>query len=165
VQSPTHMNYSSFQPSGMAQNSQNRSRTRAASATLLDLRTQFRGVGTSQNLPQSAHSPTSRTVSTSGLSSGSSNYTASFPSAPLTAPIDFSMPRTPGAFRTTGQDYSMPQMSAPIAPPNDFSQAFQSMSGSSARTPIRDTFSSTDRNDQSGSTGASATASTYGNTS
>jgi hypothetical protein len=35
----------------------------------------------------------------------------------------------------------MPQMSAPIAPSNDFSQAFQaSMSGSSARTPMRDTF-------------------------
>lgn len=35
----------------------------------------------------------------------------------------------------------MPQMSAPIAPPNDFSQAFQaSMSSSSARTPMRDSF-------------------------
>lgn len=35
----------------------------------------------------------------------------------------------------------MPQMSAPIAPPNDFSQAFQaSMSSSNARTPMRDTF-------------------------
>jgi hypothetical protein len=35
----------------------------------------------------------------------------------------------------------MPQMSAPIAPPNDFSQAFQaSMSSSSSRTPMRDSF-------------------------
>jgi hypothetical protein len=35
----------------------------------------------------------------------------------------------------------MPQMSAPIAPPNDFSQAFQaSMGNSNARTPMRDTF-------------------------
>jgi hypothetical protein len=35
----------------------------------------------------------------------------------------------------------MPQMSAPIAPPNDFSQAFQaSIGSSSARTPMRDTF-------------------------
>lgn len=32
-------------------------------------------------------------------------------------------------------------MSAPIAPPNDFSQAFQaSMSSSSSRTPMRDSF-------------------------
>jgi hypothetical protein len=32
-------------------------------------------------------------------------------------------------------------MSAPIAPPNDFSQAFQaSMNNSSTRTPMRDTF-------------------------
>lgn len=35
----------------------------------------------------------------------------------------------------------MPQMSAPIAPPTDFSQAFQaSMSNNSSRTPMRDTF-------------------------
>jgi len=35
----------------------------------------------------------------------------------------------------------MPQMSAPIAPPNDFSQAFHaSMASSNARTPMRDSF-------------------------
>ena len=35
----------------------------------------------------------------------------------------------------------MPQMSAPIAPPNDFSQAFQaSMSSPTARAPMRDSF-------------------------
>jgi hypothetical protein len=34
----------------------------------------------------------------------------------------------------------MPQMSAPIAPPNDFAHAFD------ARTPMRDTFASGDNN-------------------
>jgi len=181
------MNYPNFQSSSMQQNPQNRSRMRAASATLpigLDLRTQFRSVGGSaHSLTPTAASPTTRPTSTS-------SYTASFPSAPLTAPMDFALPRTPG-FRSTGQDYSMPQMSAPIAPPNDFSQAFQaSMTGSGARTPMRDSFggigqapSSTDRSDDysqdslglkrkpsftlSQGAGASSTAgtgSTYGNT-
>ncbi len=142
VQSPTHMNYSSFPSSGLQQNPQNRSRMRAASSTLplnLDLRTQFRSVGSGHTMQSSAHSPTSRPNTTSQLGGVSSSYTASFPSAPLTAPIDFSLPRTPG-FRSTGQDYSMPQMSAPIAPPNDFSQAFQSMANNNARTPMRDSF-------------------------
>ncbi|KAJ4306489.1 hypothetical protein N0V88_001292 [Collariella sp. IMI 366227] len=64
----------------------------------------------------------------------------SFPSAPLTAPVDFSLPRT-SSYRAATTDYAMPHLSAPIAPPNDFSQAFQaSMSSSSSRTPMRDTF-------------------------
>ncbi len=202
VQSPTHMNYPNFQSSStLQQNNQNRSRVRASSATGLslglDLRTtQFRS---GHGMPSAtAQSPTSRTTPTSqlgGLGSGggvssSSPYTASFHTAPLTAPIDFTLPRTPG-FLPAGQDYSMPQMSAPLAPPNDFSQAFQaSMSGSSSRTPIRDTFgsqsqSSSDRNDDyghdnlggglkrkpsfttlphvGGPTSTSATGSTYGN--
>lgn len=144
VQSPTHMGYSNFQSSGLQPNQQRGSRLRAASASLplgLDLRNQFRsGVGSS-NLQPAAHSPGPRTPSTSQLGGVSSSYTASFPSAPLTAPVDFSLPRTPGGFRSSGADYSMPQMSAPIAPPNDFSQAFQaSMNSSSTRTPMRDTF-------------------------
>ncbi|KAK5663109.1 hypothetical protein OQA88_6525 [Cercophora sp. LCS_1] len=143
VQSPTHMGYSNFQSSGLQPNQQRGSRLRAASASLplgLDLRNQFRsGVGSS-NLQPAAHSPGPRTPSTSQLGGVSSSYTASFPSAPLTAPVDFSLPRTPG-FRSSGADYSMPQMSAPIAPPNDFTQAFQaSMNSSSTRTPMRDTF-------------------------
>lgn len=157
VQSPTHMNYSGFQSSSLQQSSQNRFRSRAASATLplgLDLRTQFRSVGSGQGMQSSAHSPTHRSTSNSQLGGVSSSYTASFPSAPLTAPIDFSLPRTPG-FRPSGQDYSMPQMSAPIAPPNDFSQAFQaSLTSSNTRTPMRDTFAggplSGDRSDDYG---------------
>ena len=119
VQSPTHMGYSNFQPSSLQTNQQrgHGSRLRAASASLplgLDLRTQFRSVGGSGSLQPSAHSPggSGRTASTSQLSSGvSSSYSGSFPSAPLTAPHDFSLPRTSG-FRSSGNDYSMPQMSA-----------------------------------------------------
>jgi len=115
---------------------------RAASASLplgLDLRNQFRSSVGSGNIQPAAHSPGPRTPTTQ-IGGVSSSYTGSFPSAPLTAPVDFSLPRTPG-FRSSGADYSMPQMSAPIAPPNDFSQAFQaSMNSSSTRTPMRDTF-------------------------
>ncbi|KAL1841710.1 hypothetical protein VTJ49DRAFT_6684 [Mycothermus thermophilus] len=151
VQSPTH--YSSFQPSGLQANQQRTSRLRAASASLplgLDLRTQFRSaIGSGGLQTASTHSPGGpRTPTTPHLAGGvSSSYTGSFPSAPLTAPVDFSLPRTsPYHHRTSTTDYSMPQMSAPIAPPNDFSQAFQAATASmssaatATRTPIRDSF-------------------------
>ncbi|KAH6626319.1 hypothetical protein B0J18DRAFT_408658 [Chaetomium sp. MPI-SDFR-AT-0129] len=145
VQSPNH--YSNFQSSSLQANQQRNSRLRAASASLplgLDLRTQFRPAIGSGGLPTSPHSPASRTASTPQLGGGvSSSYTGSFPSAPLTAPVDFSLPRTSAYHhRAPTTDYSIPQMSAPIAPPNDFSQAFQaSLSGSSStRTPMRDSF-------------------------
>ncbi|KAI1415193.1 hypothetical protein F5Y13DRAFT_6517 [Hypoxylon sp. FL1857] len=136
--SPTNINYSSLQ-----QPSQNRSRLRAASATLplgLDLRHQYRPMSTSHGLQSPSHSSTPRVATTAPYGS-SSAYTTSFPSAPLTAPIDFPLSRTPGINRTSVQDYSMPQMSAPIAPPQDFTQALHgSMASSSTRTPMRDTF-------------------------
>ncbi|OTA94870.1 hypothetical protein M434DRAFT_10388 [Hypoxylon sp. CO27-5] len=136
--SPTNINYSSLQ-----QPSQNRSRLRAASATLplgLDLRHQYRPMSSSHGLQSPSHSSTPRVATTAPYGS-SSAYTTSFPSAPLTAPIDFPLSRTPGISRTTVQDYSMPQMSAPIAPPQDFTQALHgSMASSSTRTPMRDTF-------------------------
>ncbi|KAK5627157.1 hypothetical protein RRF57_002872 [Xylaria bambusicola] len=136
--STTNINYSSLQ-----QPSQARSRLRAASATLplgLDLRHQYRSYSSSHGLQPSSHSSIPRTASTApyGTSPG---YSTSFPSAPLTAPIDFSLPRTPG-IRNSIQDYSVPQMSAPIAPPHDFTQALHgNIAGSSSRTPIRDSFS------------------------
>lgn len=135
------MSYPNFQSSSLQSAQSRGSRLRAASASLplgLDLRTQFRSAIGTSSLQSTAHSPGPRTSSTPQLGGVSSSYTASFPSAPLTAPVDF---RT--GFRTSTTDYSMPQMSAPIAPPNDFSQAFQaSMSNSStaSRTPMRDTF-------------------------
>lgn len=123
----------------MQSNAQTRnSRLRAASATLplgLDIRSQYRPVSGPPNGPAAP-----RTSATP--SQYSSAYTASFPSAPLTAPVDFSLSRGgSGALRSGVHDYSMPQMSAPIAPSSDFSQAFQaSLASPTARTPMRDSF-------------------------
>ncbi|KAI1079376.1 hypothetical protein F5B20DRAFT_175866 [Whalleya microplaca] len=137
--SPTNINYSSLQPP-----SQNSSRLRATSATLplgLDLRHQYRSVSSAGHSLQSPSiSSTSRAATTSSYGP-SSAYTTSFPSAPLTAPIDFPHSRTPGINRSSVQDYSMPQMSAPIAPSQDFSHALHgNMGSSSTRTPMRDSF-------------------------
>jgi hypothetical protein len=142
------MNYSTaMQSSNSLQNPQSRNhRLRAASATLplgLDLRNQYRSVGTALHSP--SHSANPRATSSHY---GGPAYTNSFPSAPLTAPVDFSLPRNnstasnnSSSLRPGVQDYSMPQMSAPIAPPNDFSQAFQaSMASPTSRTPMRDSF-------------------------
>ncbi|KAK3949691.1 hypothetical protein QBC32DRAFT_219124 [Pseudoneurospora amorphoporcata] len=155
VQSPAHLSYPNYQSSSLQNNSQRNSRLRASSASLplgLDLRTQFRSAAGANSLQSAAHSPTStRTPSTSQLGSGgvSSSYSASsFPSAPLSAPVDYSLPRT-SPYRppppTGATDYCIPQMSAPIAPPNNFSQAFQasmSSGGGSSRStqPLRDNF-------------------------
>ncbi|KAL0943988.1 Homeobox-leucine zipper protein HDG11 [Colletotrichum truncatum] len=132
--SPPGMNYSNFQSAPP-----NRLRSRASSGAVplgLDLRNQYRSVG---SVPPTGHASTPR--ASSAQFATSSAYTSSFPSAPLTAPVDFAMPRTPGARPGGVQDYSMPQMSAPIAAPNDFSQAFHaSMNTSNARTPMRDSF-------------------------
>ncbi|KAI1406445.1 hypothetical protein F4819DRAFT_158476 [Hypoxylon fuscum] len=136
--SPTNINYSSLQ-----QPSQNRSRLRAASANLplgLDLRHQYRPMSSGHSLQSPSHSSASGVATTTPYGS-SSAYTTSFPSAPLTAPINFPLSRTPGVDRSSVQNYSMPQMSAPIAPPQDFTQALHGgMGGSSTRTPMRDTF-------------------------
>ncbi|KAK8110900.1 uncharacterized protein PG998_007357 [Apiospora kogelbergensis] len=142
VQSPTsHMGYPSLHNSALQPPPQTRSRLRAASATLplgLDLRTQYRSVSGLQ--PTGAASMTPRSATTAPYG-GSSSYTTSFPSAPLSAPIEFSLPRTPGSRPV--HDYSMPQISAPIAPPHDFSQALHgNMASPTSRTPMRDSFGS-----------------------
>ncbi|KAI0600440.1 hypothetical protein F4775DRAFT_590384 [Biscogniauxia sp. FL1348] len=135
--SSSNINYSSLQ-----QSSQNRSRLRAATATLplgLDLRHQYRPSSNNHGLQSPAHTSTPRTPSTTSYGS-SSVYTSSFPSAPLSAPIDFALSRTSG-IRNSVPDYSMPQLSAPIAPSQDFSQALHgNMGNSNTRTPMRDTF-------------------------
>ncbi|KAK2019453.1 homeobox domain-containing protein [Colletotrichum eremochloae] len=130
--SPPGMNYSSF-----SQGPLSRLRSRASSSTLgLDLRNQYRPISSGQS---ASHGSAPRSTSTQFATATA--YTSSFPSAPLTAPIDFSLPRTPGPRSSGVHDYSMPQMSAPIAAPQDFSQAFHaSMNSSNARTPMRDTF-------------------------
>lgn len=160
--------------STLQQAPQNRARLRAASASTLplslDLRNQYRGIGsTGAASPANAGgvstaggTPRPPAISTAGASPYGSAYTTSFPSAPLTAPIDFALPRTAtttgGGLRT---DYSMPQMSAPLNPPADFSQASQSF-GSAARTPMRDTFSAAGTYGQSTPTAATATSTTPG---
>ncbi|KAI0021925.1 hypothetical protein F4780DRAFT_257053 [Xylariomycetidae sp. FL0641] len=133
--STNNINYSSLQSP-----SQTRSRLRAASATLplgLDLRHQYRSLG--QSLQSPSHASTPRAASTTPYGS-SPAYTTTFPSAPLTAPIDFSLSRNPG-IRSSVPDYSIPQLSAPIAPSHDFSQALHGgLGGAASRTPMRDTF-------------------------
>lgn len=132
--------YPSFQSSSFLNSQQNRNRMRSSSATLplgLDLSSQ-RPYSGSQPI-RSATSPTNRHLAVT-----SAPYTTSFPTAPLTAPSDFHLPKTPG-FPARPSDYPMPQMSAPIAPPNDFSQAFQASMSSSTRTPMRDSFMSGER--------------------
>ncbi|GAP84083.2 putative homeobox domain-containing protein [Rosellinia necatrix] len=137
LQPSTNINYSSLQ-----QPSQTRSRLRAASASLplgLDLRHQYRSFSSGHSLQSPSHSSTPRAANTTPYGT-SSSYSMSFPSAPLTAPIDFSLSRTP-SIRSSIQDYSIPHMSAPIAPPHDFTQALHgNIAGSSSRTPMRDTF-------------------------
>ncbi|KAI5865474.1 hypothetical protein GGS23DRAFT_428788 [Durotheca rogersii] len=138
--SPPNINYSSLQ-----QPSQNRSRLRAASANLplgLDLRHQYRPMSSSHSLQSPSHSSTPRSTATAPYGP-SSSYTTSFPTTPLTAPIDFPLSRASGINRSSVQEYPIPQMSAPIAAPQDFTQALHSnMGGSNTRTPMRDSFSS-----------------------
>ncbi|CAK7222920.1 hypothetical protein SEUCBS140593_005065 [Sporothrix eucalyptigena] len=91
-----------------------------------------------------------------GTSYATSYASNSFPtSAPLTAPLDFSMSSSAsrtgagtgvgyrtgssslsnGGIGVGGTDYgSMPQMSAPLAPPQDFSNAFMGNTGTSGAT-------------------------------
>jgi hypothetical protein len=138
--SPPNINYASVQPPTLQQPQNSRSRLRAASATLplgLDLRNQYRPVSSSHAIQSPGQASTPRAASASFGSSAA--YTSSYPSAPLTAPVDFH-PRTPG-IRTSVSDYSTPQLSAPIAPSHDFAQALHgNMPSSQARTPMRDSF-------------------------
>ncbi|KAH6892258.1 hypothetical protein B0T10DRAFT_291204 [Thelonectria olida] len=74
---------------------------------------------TQSPLSQARSTPTSTSYS-------ASSYTTSYPSAPLTAPMEYSVPRSSDP-KTHLQE---PQMSAPIAPPSDFSQALHGNMGS-----------------------------------
>lgn len=137
---PNQMSYLSLHGTTLQPPPQNRSRLRAASATLplgLDLRTQYRSVSSGQGPPTSGSALTPRSASTTPYGS-SVAYSSSYPSAPLTAPAEYSFPRTPGV--SSALEYSIP--SAPIAPPQDFSQALHgaNMTSPTARTPIRDSF-------------------------
>lgn len=146
---PSQMGYSSLHGTTLQPPPQNRSRLRAASATLplgLDLRTQYRSVSSGQGPPTSGSALTPRSASTAPYGS-SVAYSSSYPSAPLTAPAEYSFPRTPGV--SSAHEYSIP--SAPIAPSQDFSQALHgaSMTSPTSRTPMRDSFGRDRREDYS----------------
>ena len=127
----------------MQQSPQSRSRVRAASASLplsLDLRSQYRAAGS--GIPSPGINSAGRIPPATSRFAGSSIYTTSYPSAPLTAPMEFSPPR-PSHARPGVQEYPGSQMSAPIVAPSDFSQAAVqgNMARPASRTPMRDSFS------------------------
>ena len=96
------------------------SRLRASSVAFppgLDLRNQYRTLP-SQSSPQGLGTPRSRSFSTA--------FTGGFASAPLTAPIEYSQPRTPNDTNPGQRDFNIPLLSAPMAPPQDFSRAYNS---------------------------------------
>ncbi|CAG8977407.1 hypothetical protein HYALB_00007037 [Hymenoscyphus albidus] len=119
--SPPQMTYSSSHglptsaPSNLA-------RLRATSTGLpsgLDLRNRY---STHPAHLSSPHSP-----ATSRSSSFGNAFTGGYASAPLTAPVDFQIPRTPAeSGSSNNREFSIPQLSAPMAPPQDFSNAYNS---------------------------------------
>lgn len=121
--SPTNLTYPTSQPGNAMPSTPVVPRFRSASSVFpsgLDLRNQYRTIpaqSSNQGMPR-----TPRTTSfASAFSSGG------FQSAPLMAPAEFQMPRTP--IDAGPRDYHMSQLSAPMAPPQDFSAAYsQSMS-------------------------------------
>jgi hypothetical protein len=130
--SPTHMTYPPAQgPSPLQQSSPGAiSSLRASSSAFppsLDLQTQYRTLPSQNNSPHGM-------PSTPRSSSFASTYTASYASAPLTAPVDFALPRTPVEVGQGARDFQIPQMSTPMAPPQDFSNAYNS-GVSPVRTP------------------------------
>lgn len=117
--SPTQLSYSqSHGPSGSIQQSSPSamSRLRTSSSAFppgLDLRNQYQR-GMSQNSPHGV-TPRSSTISNS--------YSGGFASAPLTAPVDFQLPRTP---IDGPRNFNIPQLSAPMQPPQDFQSGYNS---------------------------------------
>jgi hypothetical protein len=121
--SPTPMTYSSSHGTGGSTLQQSSpspmSRLRATSAATfpssLDLPNQYRPM---TNQASSPH----RLPATPRSGSFTNAFTGGFSSAPLTAPVDFSLPRIDGGTR----DFNIAQLSAPMAPPQDFSNAYNS---------------------------------------
>jgi hypothetical protein len=96
------------------------SRLRASSSAFpsgLNLTNQYRGFPPQNNTPVP---PAPRSHSFS------STFTTGYASAPLTAPVDFSLPRTPVESGQARRDFSIPQLSAPMAAPPDFQSAHSS---------------------------------------
>ncbi|TAQ88294.1 hypothetical protein B7494_g3402 [Chlorociboria aeruginascens] len=118
--SPTVTYPSSHGPSLQQSSPSAMSRLRAASSVFpagLDLRNQYRGLTSQQQ--SSLHPAAPRSNSFAGA------FTGGYASAPLTAPVDFSLPRTPLDGAQENRDFRIPQLSAPMAPPQDFSNAYR----------------------------------------
>ncbi|PBP22763.1 hypothetical protein BUE80_DR006312 [Diplocarpon rosae] len=124
---PAHMTYppsqsgsSHQQPSSIVSHLRG-----ASSATFppgLDMRNQYRGIANPNPSPSPNQSPLGITARSSTFSHA---FTSGYSSAPLTAPSDFSLPRTPVDAAHNTRDY-LPQLSAPMVPPHDFSNAYSS---------------------------------------
>lgn len=124
--SPPHMAFSpSHGPSNSLSSLQQSvpasiSRLRTSSSAFppgLDLRNQYRAQPPQLNSP---HGPATT------RSNSFSAFTGGYASAPLTAPVDFALPRTPADGGSGNRDFNIPQLSAPMAPPPDFSAAYNS---------------------------------------
>lgn len=134
--SPTGLEYSS-----LPQNSRNRPRLRAASATFplsLETRGDYRP-------PMTSHSPvhaySGRSAGVSSQYTSPSIHTTSYPPAPLTAPISMSHQR-PSSSRDATQDHAESQLSAPLNVPAEFSGATGHPAGTphAAVLPMKDPF-------------------------
>lgn len=121
--SPTHLTYPTSHPASTQPSTPPVSRYRASSATFpsgLDLRSQYRSV--------TSHSPNQPIPATARAATFASAFSSGgFQSAPLMAPAEFNIPRTP--VDAGPREYHLSQLSAPMAPATDFAAAYsQSMS-------------------------------------
>lgn len=138
TQTSTGMSYMGYDHA-----SQNRSRFRASSASLplnLDLRNQYRSID------QGLHSPTqttsNRAAGPTSQYGSSSSYTTSYPPAPLSAPLEFSQPRS-ASTQANLRDYTDAPINSPPATTSDYPETFQTSLGSQEpRSDARDIFSS-----------------------
>jgi hypothetical protein len=108
------------------------SRLRASSSAFppgLDLRNQYRTLQTQNN---SSHAVTPRSGSFANA------FSSGYASAPLAAPVDFSLPRTPGDGGLGNREFNVPQLSAPMNAPQDFSNAYQSSTRQQQQSSERD---------------------------
>lgn len=121
--SPTHLTYPTSHPANTQPSTPPVSRYRASSATFpsgLDLRSQYRSASS-----QSPNQPIPATARAASFASAFSS--GGFQSAPLMAPAEFHIPRTP--VDAGPREYHLSQLSAPMAPATDFAAAYsQSMS-------------------------------------
>jgi hypothetical protein len=118
--SPPHLGFAttlgpsqSLQQTAPSTMSRLRSSSGSAFPAGLDIRTQFRTI---HSQPNNGHLATPRSGSFSNA------FSAGYPSAPLTAPVDFTLSRGNDASR----DFNMPQLSAPMQASNDFAHAYNS---------------------------------------